>query len=62
MQIKMFASLVGILLGITWAFGGFGDFAVAVLFGGLGWIVAKVLEGELDPVDYLNARARQRRP
>ena len=60
MQLKMYAPLIGILLGMTFAFGGFGDFAEVVLFGLVGWLVAKVVEGELDPLEYLNNRPGRR--
>ncbi|HSS09892.1 MAG TPA: hypothetical protein VLL25_08415 [Acidimicrobiales bacterium] len=61
MQPKMYGTLIAILLGLAFAFGGFGRFAEVVLFGAAGWIIAKVIEGELDPIDYLNSRAPRRR-
>jgi hypothetical protein len=59
MPLKMYAPLIGILLGLAFAFGGFGDFAEVVLFGLVGWVIAKVIEGELDPLEYLNTRPRR---
>jgi hypothetical protein len=56
----MYATLIAILLGLAFAFGGFGHFAEVVLFGLVGWVVAKVVEGELDPIGYLNSRPRRR--
>jgi hypothetical protein len=62
MQPKMYMPLIAILLGLAFAFGGFGDFAEVVLFGLVGWAVAKVVEGEFDPTEYLNSRPKRRQP
>ena len=59
---KLYVPLIAVLLGLAFAFGGFGHFAEVVLFGLAGWAVAKVLEGEFDPTEYLSARARRRQP
>jgi hypothetical protein len=60
-QPKMFGTLIAVLLGLAFAFGGFGDFAEVVLFGLAGWIIAMVIEGDLDPIDYLSSRSTRRR-
>ena len=39
---------VGLFLGLALAFGGFGDMLIVAFFGALGFLVAKVLVGELD--------------
>ena len=38
----------GTALGFAGAFGGFGAFFIVLLFGGLGLIVGRVTEGDLD--------------
>lgn len=40
--------LVGLVLGLTAAFGGFVDFLIVAFFGALGVVVGKVLDGSLD--------------
>ncbi|SDS92513.1 hypothetical protein SAMN04488543_2655 [Friedmanniella luteola] len=42
------AVLVGLVLGVVVAFGGFGPFVVVVLFGAVGLVIGRVLEGKLD--------------
>ena len=52
--------LVGLFLGLALAFGGFGDMLIVAFFGALGYLVAKVLVGELDVTEYLGGRDRIR--
>jgi hypothetical protein len=52
--------LVGLVLGLTAAFGGFVAFLIVVLFGALGVVVGKVLDGTLD-VRSLGGRTTDRR-
>ncbi|HEX6346264.1 hypothetical protein [Umezawaea sp.] len=40
--------LTGVVLGTAAAFGGFGAFLVVLLFGAVGLVVGRVLEGKLD--------------
>jgi uncharacterized membrane protein len=40
--------LTGIVLGSAAAFGGFGAFLVVLLFGAVGLVVGRVLDGKLD--------------
>ncbi|MEO6085033.1 MAG: hypothetical protein ABIQ18_18165 [Umezawaea sp.] len=40
--------LTGLVLGLAAAFGGFGAFLVVLLFGALGLLVGRVLDGKLD--------------
>jgi len=51
---------VGLFLGLALAFGGFGDMLIVAFFGALGYLVAKVLVGELDVTEYLGSRDRVR--
>jgi uncharacterized membrane protein YhiD involved in acid resistance len=59
-QTKLAGLIVGLALGLAIALGGFTEACVVALFGLVGWIVAKVLDGELDVQQYLdNRRQRQ---
>ncbi len=49
--------LVGIALGLTVAFGSFGQMLIVGLFAAIGFVVAKVLDGDLDLGPYLSRRA-----
>ncbi|CAN5473994.1 MAG: DUF2273 domain-containing protein [Actinomycetota bacterium] len=51
---------VGLFLGLALAFGGFGDMLIVAFFGALGYLIAKVLVGELDVTEYLGGRDRIR--
>ena len=42
------ALFVGLILGIVATFGGFGYFLVVLVFGAIGLVVGRVLEGKLD--------------
>lgn len=48
--------LVGLVLGLTAAFGGFLPLIVVILFGAVGVVVGKVLDGSLD-LRSLNGRS-----
>jgi len=62
MRTTMFGALVGILLGMTWAIVDFGAMLGVALAGLVGFVAAKVAEGELDITDYLSrGRSRDRR-
>ncbi len=62
MQPATIALFVGILLGLTLVLDGFGSMLIVALIGAVGWVVGKVLEGELDLTEYLSgSRGRTRR-
>lgn len=42
------ALFVGLILGLTAAFGSFGSFVIVLLFGAIGLLVGLVLDGKLD--------------
>jgi voltage-gated potassium channel Kch len=44
----------GLLLGIALVVGDFGDMLVVALFGAIGFVVARVLEGDLDLNDLVS--------
>ncbi len=49
---------VGLLLGIVFVFAGFAEMLVVAFFGAVGYIVMKVVEGEVDLNQYLGGRGR----
>jgi hypothetical protein len=61
LQTKLAGLIVGLALGLAIALGGFTEACVVALFGLGGWLVAKVLDGELDVQQYLDSRKRQQR-
>jgi len=52
--------VVGLALGLAVAFGNFGDMLIVALFGVIGFVVAKVVDGELDLGSYLSRRRDSR--
>ncbi len=54
------ATITGLVLGLALVFGNFGDMLIVGLFGLIGYVIAKVLNGELDVQGWLS-RARLRR-
>jgi hypothetical protein len=52
--------VIGLALGLALAFGSFGQMLIVALFAAIGFIVAKVLEGELDLSPYLSRRRNGR--
>ncbi|MDP9389606.1 MAG: DUF2273 domain-containing protein [Actinomycetota bacterium] len=49
---------VGLVLGIVVVFAGFAEMLVVAFFGALGYVVMKVVEGEVDLNQYLGGRGR----
>ena len=54
MSLTQLGLAVGIVLGLAGAFGGFSAFAIVVLFGALGLVVGRVLDGRLNLRALLN--------
>lgn len=52
--------MVGLALGLALAFGSFGQMLIVALFAVIGFIVAKVLDGDLDLSPYLSRRHADR--
>jgi hypothetical protein len=52
--------VIGLALGLAVAFGNFGDMLIVALFGVIGFVVTKVLEGDLDLGGYLSRRRDSR--
>lgn len=61
MQTKLAGLVVGLALGLAIALGGFTEACVVALFGLIGWLVAKVLDGELDVQQYIDGRKQRPR-
>jgi hypothetical protein len=54
------ATITGLILGLALVFGSFGDMLIVGLFGLIGYVIAKVLDGDLDVQGWLS-RGRYRR-
>lgn len=61
MQMTNLGLLSGLLLGIAVLLDGFSGFAVVAILGGLGLLVGRVLDGQLDLGTLVRDDARQRR-
>ena len=44
---------IGLLLGIVWAFGSFGDFILTIVIGVIGLVIGMILEGRINVSDYI---------
>jgi hypothetical protein len=53
-------TVIGLALGLALAFGSFGQMLIVALFAVIGFVVAKVLEGDLDLSPYLPRRREGR--
>ncbi len=49
-------TIVGLILGLALAFGSFGQMLIVALFAILGFVIAKIVGGELDLSPYLSGR------
>jgi hypothetical protein len=54
------ATITGLVLGLALVFGNFGDMLIVGLLGLIGYVIAKVLDGDLDVQGWLT-RSRFRR-
>lgn len=53
------ATITGLILGLALVFGNFGDMLIVALLGAIGFVVAKILDGEMDIAGWLS-RGRSR--
>ncbi|SDN79502.1 hypothetical protein SAMN05660199_00698 [Klenkia soli] len=53
--------VVGMVLGIAGAFGGFGAFVLVAVLAALGFVAGKVVEGQLDLSSLMGSGDRSRR-
>ena len=51
---------VGLLLGLAFVLGSFGDMLIVALFAVIGFVVAKVLDGDIDLSQYISGRRNSR--
>ena len=54
------ATITGLILGLALVFGSFGDMLIVALFGAIGYVAAKILDGDIDAQGWL-ARTRRNR-
>lgn len=47
---------VGLLLGLAFVLGSFGDMLIVALFAIIGFVIAKVLDGDIDLSQYVSGR------
>lgn len=59
MSVTQTALMVGLVLGVVAAFGGFGAFVIVLLFGAVGLVVGLVLEGSFDPASLVGRLQRK---
>ena len=59
MQPTVIGLFVGLILGLTWSLQGFGEMIGVALAGAVGFVVMKVVEGEIDLGELID---RTRRP
>jgi uncharacterized protein YcfJ len=53
-------TVVGLVLGAAWAFGSFGQMLVVALFAIIGYVIAKVLEGDIDLTELSSSLSSRR--
>ena len=54
------ALFVGLILGLTAAFGTFGSFVIVLVFGAIGLVIGLVLDGRLDVAGLLGRTTEKR--
>ena len=50
--------IIGLVLGLAFVLGSFGDMLIVALFAAIGFVIAKVLDGDLDLAPYLAGPAQ----
>jgi len=58
MQPSIVGLFAGLLLGLALAFDGFGSMLIVAFCGAVGYVVMKVVQGEIDLTPYLGGRNR----
>jgi uncharacterized membrane protein YeaQ/YmgE (transglycosylase-associated protein family) len=58
MPLTFVGLFVGLFLGLAWAFAGFSGFVLTAVFGVIGYLVGKVVAGQLDLTPYLGGKNR----
>jgi hypothetical protein len=62
MRASQVGLLLGSILGLALVLEGFGEMLIVGLVALVGWIVARVMEGELDLSDFLSGRRGRNSP
>ena len=52
--------LTGLVAGLAWALGNFGDFLIVLVLGAVGYVIGRVLDGTLDIDRYVDSARRNR--
>ena len=60
MSSPQFGLLLGAILGLALILEGFGDMLIVALIALIGWVVARVIEGDLDLNDVLSRAGKDR--
>ncbi|MCX4991848.1 hypothetical protein AB0D33_32970 [Streptomyces sp. NPDC048404] len=61
MSLAVIGMIAGMALGFAGYFGGFGAFLLVAALGAVGFVVGRLLEGDLDIGDFFRARDDRRR-
>ncbi|MFD5519692.1 hypothetical protein [Streptomyces sp. NPDC127066] len=61
MSLAVIGMIAGMALGFAGYFGGFGAFLLVAALGAVGFVVGRLLEGDLDIGDFFRARDGRRR-
>lgn len=61
MQATTLGLLTGLISGLALAVGNFGDFLLVLFLGAVGFVVGRVLDGQLDLTQYLGSGNRRSR-
>ncbi|MEU6244680.1 hypothetical protein [Streptomyces sp. NPDC047024] len=60
MSMAVAGMIAGLALGFAGYFGGFGAFLLVAALGAVGFVVGRVLDGDLEPGDFFRARDNRR--
>ncbi|MEU9622023.1 MULTISPECIES: hypothetical protein [unclassified Streptomyces] len=58
MSMAVVGMVAGMALGFAGYFGGFGAFLLVAALGAVGFVVGRLLEGDLEPGDFFRGRER----
>ncbi|WP_338899007.1 hypothetical protein WBG99_28275 [Streptomyces sp. TG1A-60] len=61
MSMAVIGMIAGMALGFAGYFGGFGAFLLVAALGAVGYVVGRLLEGDLNPGDFFRPRDDRRR-
>jgi len=56
MTLKPIGLWIGLILGVAWAAGGFAGACLAAFLGAIGFVIEKIINGEIDFSDYIGNR------